>query len=119
VDIYITFERGGSKVSNITAIALALCTAVRQRQLRAKWIQCIIKFFALVNSLILSRRLRRSVRFVFISTLNLQRGRAFVVGIANFSKQANRLQLVQALRANDKRKRVEFCDHMLQNMEHV
>jgi hypothetical protein len=28
------------------------------------------------------------VRFVFISTLNLQRGRAFVVGIANLSKQA-------------------------------
>ena len=28
-----------------------------------------------------------------------------------------RLQLVQALRPNDKRKRVEFCDRMLQNME--
>jgi len=29
-----------------------------------------------------------------------------------------RLQLVQALRPNDKRKRVEFCDRMLQNMEY-
>jgi len=29
-----------------------------------------------------------------------------------------RLQLVQALRSNDKRKRVEFCDRMLQNMEY-
>jgi hypothetical protein len=28
-----------------------------------------------------------------------------------------RLQLVQGLRANDKRKHIEFCDHMLQNME--
>ena len=28
-----------------------------------------------------------------------------------------RLQLVQAPRPNDKRKHVEFCDHMLQNME--
>jgi len=28
-----------------------------------------------------------------------------------------RLQLVQALRPNDKRKSVEFCDRMLQNME--
>jgi len=28
-----------------------------------------------------------------------------------------RLQLVQALRPNDKRKRVEFCDRMLQNTE--
>jgi hypothetical protein len=28
------------------------------------------------------------VRFIFVSTLNLQRGRAFVVGIANFIKQA-------------------------------
>ena len=28
-----------------------------------------------------------------------------------------RLQLVQALRLNDKRKRIEFCDRMLQNME--
>ena len=27
------------------------------------------------------------------------------------------LQLVQALRPNDKRKRVEFCDRMLKNME--
>jgi hypothetical protein len=72
-----------------------------------------------VNSLDLSRRLRRIVRFAFISILNLQRARAFVVGIANFSKQANRLQLEQALRANDKQKRVEFCDHMLQNMENL
>jgi hypothetical protein len=27
-----------------------------------------------------------SVRFVFVSTFNLQRGRAFVVGITNMSK---------------------------------
>ena len=29
----------------------------------------------------------------------------------------HRLQLVQALRPNDKRKRIEFCDRVLQNME--
>jgi len=28
-----------------------------------------------------------------------------------------RLQLVQDIRPNDERKRVEFCDHLLQNME--
>jgi hypothetical protein len=52
------------------------------------YLLCSTRFFALVNSLDLSRRLRCRVRFVFVSTLNLQRGRAFVVGIANFSKQA-------------------------------
>jgi hypothetical protein len=51
-------------------------------------IQLKFFFFALVNSLDLSRRLRCSVRFVFVSTLNLQRRRAFVLGIANFSIQA-------------------------------
>ena len=41
-----------------------------------------------MSSLKLSRRLLCSVRFVFVSTFNLQRGRAFVVGITNLSKQA-------------------------------
>jgi len=41
------------------------------------------KIFAFV-----SRRLLCSVRFVFVSTFSLQRGRAFVVGITSFSKQA-------------------------------
>ena len=41
------------------------------------------KIFAFVSSL----KLLCSVRFVFVSTFNLQRGRAFVVGITNLSKQ--------------------------------
>ena len=41
-----------------------------------------------MSSLKLSRRLLYSVRFVFGSTFSLQRGRAFVVGITNLSKQA-------------------------------
>jgi len=45
-------------------------------------------FFAFVSSLKLSRRLLCSARFVFVSTFNLQRGRAFVVRITNLSKQA-------------------------------
>ena len=40
-----------------------------------------------MSSLKLSRRLLYSVRFVFVSTFNLQRGGAFVVGITNLSKQ--------------------------------
>jgi len=46
--IYITFERGGPKFSNTTARALALRTAVQQRQLRAEWILCSTRFFAFV-----------------------------------------------------------------------
>jgi len=84
--IYITFERGGPKFSNATARALAYCTAVQQRQLRAKWLQCSTRFFAFVSSLKLSWRLLCSVHFVFVSTFNLQQGRAFVVGITNLSK---------------------------------
>jgi hypothetical protein len=68
---YITFEKGGSKVSNTIATALALRTAVQQRQLRANWLLCSTRFFALVNSLDLSQRLWCSVRFIFVSTLNL------------------------------------------------
>ena len=87
--IYITFERGGPKCSNTTARALAWRTAVQQRQLRAKWLICSTRFFfAFVSSLKLSRRLLCSVRFVFVSTFNLQRGRAFVVGITSLSKEA-------------------------------
>ena len=44
------------------------------------------KIFCLMDSLKLSRRLLYSVRFVFVSTFNLQQGRAFVVGITNLSK---------------------------------
>jgi hypothetical protein len=36
---------------------------------------------------------------------------------APFTVQPYRLKLVQALRPNHKRKRFEFCDRMLQNME--
>ena len=86
--IYITFERGGPNFSNTAARALAQRTAVQQRQLRAKWLRCSTRFLAFVSSLKLSRRLLYSVHFVFISTFNLQRGRTFVVGITNLSKQA-------------------------------
>ena len=86
--IYITFERGGPKFSNTTARALAYRAAVQQRQLRAKWLLCSTRFFVFVRSLKLSRRLLCSVRFVFVSTFNVQRGRSFVVGITNLSKQA-------------------------------
>ena len=41
-----------------------------------------------MSSLKLSRRLLYSVRFVFVSTFNLQRGTAFVVGNNNLRKQA-------------------------------
>ena len=61
---------------------------MQQRQLRAKWLLSSTRFFVLVSSLKLSRRLLYSVRFVFVSTFNLQRGRAFVVGITSLSKQA-------------------------------
>ena len=43
--IYVTFERGGPKFSNITARALAQRTPVQQRQLRAKWLLCSTRFF--------------------------------------------------------------------------
>ena len=86
--IYITFKREGHKFRNITTRALVYWTAIQQRQLRAKWLLCSTGFFAFVSSLKLSRRLLCSVRFVFVSTFNLQRGRAFVVGITNFSKEA-------------------------------
>ena len=46
------------------------------------------KTFAFVSSLKLSRRLLCSVSFVFVSTFNLKRGRTFVVGITNLSKQS-------------------------------
>ena len=75
--IYITFERGGSKFSITTTRALAWHTTVQQRQLRAKWLLCSTRFFAFVSSLKLSRRLLCSVCFVFVSTFDLQRGRAF------------------------------------------
>jgi len=84
--IDITFERGGPKFSNTTARALAYRTAMRQSQLREKWLLYRTRFFAFVSSLKLSRWLLCSVRFVFVSTFNLQRGRAFVVGITNLSK---------------------------------
>ena len=45
-------------------------------------------FLTFVSSLKLSRRLLYSVRFVFVSTFSLQRGRAFVGGITSLSKQA-------------------------------
>jgi len=78
--IYITFERGGPKFSNTIASALNYSRAVQQRQLRAKWLLCSTRFFAFVSSLKLSRRLLCSVRFVFVSTFNLQPSN-FIVSI--------------------------------------
>ena len=49
------------------------------------------KIFAL-SSLKPSRQLLCSVRYVFVSTLNFQRGRTFVVEITNLSKQAVRVK---------------------------
>ena len=82
---YITFERGNPMFSHTITRALVYCTAVQQDLLRAKWLLCSTRIFSFVSSLKLSRRLPCSVRFVFVSTFNLQRGRAFVVGITNLS----------------------------------
>ena len=46
------------------------------------------KIFVFVGSLKLSRRLLYSVRLVFVSTFNLQRGRAFLLWISNLNKWA-------------------------------
>ena len=78
--VYVTFERGGPKFSNTTARALAFRTAVQQRQLRAK---CSTRFFAFVSSLKLSRRLLCSVRFVFVSTFNLQSYVIYVIFVTS------------------------------------
>ena len=83
--IYIPFERGGHKFSNTTARALASRRAAASVENKMATMQHNI--FAFVSSLKLSRRLLYSVRFVFVSTFNLRRGRAFVVGITNLSKQ--------------------------------
>jgi len=49
--IYITFEKGGLKISNNTARAFAYRTAVQQSQLRAKWLLCRLKLVViLVNN---------------------------------------------------------------------
>jgi hypothetical protein len=48
--IYITFEWGGPKVWNTTARALVYRTAVQQRHLRTKWLQCSTNFLAFVIS---------------------------------------------------------------------
>jgi len=78
--IYITFERGDPKFSNITARSLAQRTAMQQCQLRAKWLLCSTRFFfAFVSSLKLSRRLPCSVRFVFVSTFNLQSNVIYII----------------------------------------
>jgi hypothetical protein len=53
-DNYITFERGGRKFSNTTARALNYCTAMQQRQLRAKWLLYSTRFFSFMSSLKLS-----------------------------------------------------------------
>ena len=50
---------------------------MQQRQLRAKWLLRSPRFFAFVSSFKLSGQLPWSVRFVFVSTFSLQRGRAF------------------------------------------
>ena len=82
--IYITFEK---EVLNFQILPLEHSpSAVQQRQLRAKWLLCSTRIFAFVSSLKLSRRLPYRVRFVFVLTFNLKRGRAFVTGITNLSK---------------------------------
>ena len=81
--IYITFERGGPKFSNTTARALAKRTVLQQLQLRAKWLLCSSRFLAFVSSLKLIRRLMHSVRFIFVSTFNLQLGTAFVIFVTS------------------------------------
>jgi len=83
--IYITFERGDPNFQT-SLLGRSPNTAVQQRQLRAKWLLCSTRLFAFVSSLKLSRRLLCSVRFFFVSTFNLQRGRAFVVGITDLRK---------------------------------
>jgi len=83
--IYIIFERK-SLSFQIPPLESSPSRAVQQRQLRAKWLLCSTRFFALVCSLKLCRRLLCSAHFVFASTFNLQRGGALVVGIANLSK---------------------------------
>ena len=49
--IYITFERGGPRFSNTTARAFAYRTAVKKRQLRAKWLICSTNFRLYTDSL--------------------------------------------------------------------
>ena len=49
--IYITFERGGPKVSNTTARPLAHRTAVQQHQLRSKWLLGSTSFCLYADSL--------------------------------------------------------------------
>ena len=115
--ICITFERGGPKFSNTTARALAYHTAVQQRQLRAKWLLCSTRYFAFVSSLKLSRRQLCSVRFVFVSTFNLQRGTAFVVGITNLSKAKFPTDHVYQRRTWDEFKRVLSVAHASQPVE--
>jgi hypothetical protein len=74
--------------SKSSARALVYLATVQQRQFRTKWLLWNTKCFAFFRSLKLSLPLLYSVRFVFVSTFNLQLGRAFAVGITNLSKQA-------------------------------
>jgi len=86
--IYITFERGGLnfQIPPLERSPSAQpCSSVSWEQ---NGYYAAQDYFAFVSSLRLSRRLLCSVRFVFVSTFSLQRGRAFVVGITNLSKQA-------------------------------
>ena len=82
------FEMGMPHIPSTTARALVYSTTVQQRQLRAKWLLWSTRLFAFVSSTKHSRQPTCSARFVFVSTFNLQRGRAFVVGITNLSKYA-------------------------------
>jgi len=122
---YITFERGDPTFSNSIPRVLVYCTAVQQRPLREKWLLCSTKFFAFMSSLKLCRRLLCSVRFVFFSTFNLQRGRAFVVGITNLSKYSVCVKAkapadhVYQRRTWDEFKRVLSLAHASQPVEHA
>jgi hypothetical protein len=60
---------------------------VKQRQLWTKWLLCSTKLFAFMSSLKPSWRLRCSVLFIVVSTMNLQRGRALVFEVINLNKQ--------------------------------
>jgi len=84
---YIKFERGDRNTARVLdhSPSAQPCSSVIWEQ---NGYYAAKDVFAFVSSLKLSRRLLCSVHFVFVSTANLQRGRAFVVGITNLSKEA-------------------------------
>ena len=84
--IYITFERGDPKVSNTTARRLGKHNTAASVESKMATMQhkifCVREFIKTESATAVQRA------FIFVSTFNLQRGRAFVVGITNLNKQA-------------------------------